>query len=185
MKNLFRLIDILSKFAEIPVYDKCKKCGDTDPYMGDEGLCYKCFDPSISKKEPEKKDIGRTRNIFPPLQVLSRKPPNKYDFYSEIHLNNGVYVIVCMGNLQHSGCSPVSIFNYPNQDVSLYDYDEVELHLTTETPEKGADLKDIIIDDIIKSLVPYKLQQIDQLSWNNIPTAKLPIIINELNQLKI
>lgn len=48
--SLKRAIRLIEKFAEIPKYPKCKKCGDTDPYLGDDGLCYKCFDQNKSSQ---------------------------------------------------------------------------------------------------------------------------------------
>lgn len=179
MINLFRLIDILAKFAEIPVYNKCKKCGDTDPYLGDEGLCYKCFDPSISKKESKKEP---KKYNFPTMSILSRSRASDKiaDFNSEILLGKGLYVVACAGNWYHTGCSPISVLTYPNQDVRVEDYDAIELYFTMNPGPLKADLTDLIIDDQIKSLMPYKKHSIDLLSWNNIPTKELQNIISEV-----
>ena len=48
--KITKIIELFYKFAAIPIYPKCKRCGNADPYIGDSGLCYKCFEP---EKEEE------------------------------------------------------------------------------------------------------------------------------------
>jgi len=74
--KIAKLINQFVKLAEIPDYPKCKKCGDADPYLDDNGLCYKCYIPPTKKDEPirgnpkeEKKKLSDKelfKKLFPP-----------------------------------------------------------------------------------------------------------------------
>ena len=85
MKRLSKAINILYRFAAIPEYPKCKKCGNADPYLNEDGLCYKCFDPAKKKPAPQtlpspsyKDDDGtldsiiKKNNLIPYLKITKK-----------------------------------------------------------------------------------------------------------------
>lgn len=55
MRKLSKAINALKILATIPNYPKCKKCGNADPYIDENGLCYKCFE--LIKEKPIPKTI--------------------------------------------------------------------------------------------------------------------------------
>ena len=84
MKNLFNIINQFIKFAKIPVYNKCKKCGDASPDLNEDDLCYKCFDPSKSKdlSSKEIKTKKPISNVSFPLELLA--PASSFAFIPSI-----------------------------------------------------------------------------------------------------
>lgn len=95
--SIKRALRLFEKFAEIPQHAKCKKCGDADPYLND-GLCYKCFDPS------EKKEEKKQKNLVQQFNHAILKDPTKFKFDAKSILDNT--------NKSHGKLKPIDIKDY-------------------------------------------------------------------------
>jgi len=109
--SIKKALQILYKFAEIPVYQKCKKCGDADPFMGDEGLCWKCFEPDKVENK-NKKDIKQ--NAENPVSIISnlKRYKDNRAHYQSVKLNDK-YIISIQASQEHYS-TPRETLDSPN-----------------------------------------------------------------------
>jgi len=87
-----RLIKAINKFvklAEIPDYPKCKICGSADPYLNDDKICYKCFNPASLKKDDQKAQFQGSKKDEDEQDDDSIT--KNWNDYSAKRLSRGVY----------------------------------------------------------------------------------------------
>ena len=108
MKKLFKALKLLSKFAAIPIYNKCKKCGDADPYLDDDGFCYKHSKPAAPKSQ--------NNSPFPYVKLgnylVSLTPPYHSVFESGIASNTFYHELIA---------EDIENGNIPNANGRIFD----------------------------------------------------------------
>jgi len=120
-----KALKLFEKFAAIPEYNKCKKCGNADPYLSDDGLCFKCFDqnrPQLRDKE-EKSKSGTRMAPISILDSLTRTPDGRLYNVNKI----GNFIVSIQGG-PGSYSDPQERLNDPG------DYDEFEVAFWEDTP---------------------------------------------------
>jgi len=172
-KKLLSIIDVFYKLAEIPVYQKCKQCGDTDPYMGDEGLCYKCFDPSKPKdiKIEEKPISSKVDRKFVVVY-------NEDDYIEwKTNLDNGLTVRVMADKRDQRANGSKNVKDFKIVDIIVEQtriQDQTSFAALNKFIEKTENNK-------IQSLKDFSSINYTQFSF--IPVENLDNIIDEISQL--
>lgn len=122
--SIKRALKLINKFAAIPIYNKCRRCGDADPYLGENELCYKCFDLGKEKIKAVKQDVGTQKKKQSPRTILARLQRETDYAFEGIKLGDFILTIVA-GRVSSLKCEPHMI--YKNVD----DYESVSAYIET------------------------------------------------------
>ena len=122
--SIKRALKLINKFAAIPVYNKCKKCGDADPYLGESGLCYKCFDSIKEKKKEDSLAVKFNKSVANEGQkkkqsarsIIARLQRESDTNFEEVHINGFVITIIA-GKDNSLSCEPHMIY----KDIDDYE----------------------------------------------------------------
>jgi len=179
--SIKRALKLINKFAAIPVYNKCKKCGDADPYLGESGLCYKCFDSIKEKKKEDSLAVKFNKSVANEGQkkkqsarsIIARLQRESDTNFEEIHINGFVITIIA-GKDNSLSCEPHMIYKDIDDYESVSAFIETDPELTTIYPNENPKFKD---KSWAKYFKPYSY------SGNYMPIPQVEKMITDLQNV--